>query len=243
MKPRSPLGLGKPPWIAAHRGASADAPENTLAALHLAFAQGADLAEVDIQLTADGALVLAHDRDLSRVAGADLVVERSRRVDLAAAYPALPDLAQVLAALPSGFPLNLELKRYDAPRRRMVEALCHTLRGRRRRVLISSFDHVLLDAVRGELPAAELAPIASRDASPLLFAGQRLAAASLHVHRRLVTSELAATARFVGRPLLAYTVDDAAEARRLLELGVSGLFTNRPAELRQALALPVGASA
>jgi len=232
------LGLGEPPWIAAHRGASADAPENTLEALHLAVEQGADLAEVDLQLTADGALVLCHDPDLTRIAGVDRVVERETRASLLALWPVMPDLPQVLSALPTSFPLNLELKRYEAGRPALAEALARDLRGRRRPVLISSFDAPLLDVVRGLLPGATLAPLARFDAPALLLEGERLGASSLHLHRRLASRDIAAAARFAARPLLAYTVDDPAEARRLLDAGVSGLFTNRPAALRRALEAP-----
>jgi glycerophosphoryl diester phosphodiesterase len=229
------LGLAEPPWIAAHRGASSDAPENTLEALHLAVEQGADFVEIDLQLTADGALVLCHDRDLSRIAGIDRVIERETRARLLSVWPALADLPQALSALPPTFPLNLELKRHEASRLAIGEALMRDLRGRRRPVLISSFDHRLLDTVRSLLPGAELAPIARQDAASLLLAGESLAAASLHAHRRLAAAELVDAAAFAGRPLLAYTVDDPAEARRLFAAGVAGLFTNRPAALRRAL--------
>ena len=70
------------PWIIAHRGASHDAPENTLAAVMLGWAQGADAVEVDCRLTGDGAIVAIHDADTSRVSGTDLIVGDEPLVEL-----------------------------------------------------------------------------------------------------------------------------------------------------------------
>jgi len=228
------LELGGRPWIAAHRGASAAAPENTLEALHLAIEQKASLAEIDLQLTADGELAVCHDPDLDRVAGSPLVVEREPLARLREAYPSLPELGQVLTELPAWFPLNLELKRFAASPVALAEALARRLPGRRQ-LLVSSFDHELLTIVHALLPGLPLAPLARQDPPSLLASGYRLGAWSLHVSRRLVTSHLVECARFAGRPLLAYTVDDPAEARALLAAGVAGVFTNRPGRLREEL--------
>lgn len=230
---RGPL-LGAPPWIAAHRGASATAPENTLEALHLAIEQGASLAEVDLQLTADGALALCHDPDLERVAGAALVLEHEPLARLQEAYPALTELAAVFAELPPSFPLNLELKRHRASPLAIGEALMRLLPGRRR-ILLSSFDHALLATVHALLPSVPVAPLARQDPETLLSVADRLGAWSLHISRRLVSPSLVERARFAGRPLLVYTVDDPGEASALLAAGVSGLFTNRPGALRDEL--------
>ena len=71
------LGLEAPPWIVGHRGAAGEAPENTLPSFLLAAQQGADMIELDVQLAADGELVVVHDWDLERLAGVPLVVEET----------------------------------------------------------------------------------------------------------------------------------------------------------------------
>jgi len=249
------LALPPPPWIVAHRGVSAELLENTLEALTHAVTQRAPMAEVDVQLAADGVPVVFHDWDLQRLGGGDLrVVERTASSDLAAVAlslaeqavgpqaagavrrGALPTLAGLLAAIPSEFPLNLELKRREADGPRFVDAFLAIL-GARPNVLVSSFDHDLLGVLREAAPDLPLAPLASRDAATLLAAGERLRAWSLHASRRLASAELVAAARAAGRPLLVYTVNDAAEARALFALGVAGVFSDRPRRLADELGL------
>ena len=107
--------------IIAHRGASGEAPENTLAAFRRAFAQGADGIEGDFRLTRDGEIVCLHDATTGRTAGADLVVAdtdlaRLRALDVGAwkgpqwAGERIPTLAEVLGLVPAGKRLYIELK-------------------------------------------------------------------------------------------------------------------------------------
>jgi len=226
------------PWIVAHRGASSDAPENTLAAFRLAVEQGADMIETDLQLTADGELVAFHDRDLERLTGAAGAVEESPLARLRALEvggQAIPTLGELLAALPPALPLDLELKRRLADPVSLATALAAAIAGSGRPLLVSSFDWALLERVRALLPSVSLAPLAKSDPLALVSAGERLAAAALAVHRRLASAAWIDLARFRGRPVLAYTVNRADAARRLLELGVAGLFTDRPGELRREI--------
>lgn len=243
MEGVSPFGLPPPPpppWFVGHRGAAAEAPENTVESFRLAAEQGADLVELDLRLTGDGTLVACHDADLMRVAGSPLAVETASLAELRGAGAALPKLDEILAALPPGLPLNLELKRDRAPRLGLAESAAGTLAGRGRPILVSSFDWPLLAALSALRPALPIAPLASRDGAALVAAGERLGAWSLHAHRRLATPWLASAARDAGRPLLVYTVNDAAEAARLLDLGVTGLFTDAPGRLRRDLAASRG---
>lgn len=225
-----------------HRGAAGEAPENSLRSLRLAVEQGADMVEVDLQLTADGALVAFHDWELERLTGRSGVVEETPRDELRSAPTASPvageaaepiaDLAEVLEVLPEDLPLNLELKRRRADPRAVASALVAGLAGRGR-ILASSFDWDLLGRVRRRLPDLPLAPLGKHDADALLAAAERLDAFSVHCHRRLAGAVLGrATA---GRPVLVYTVDDADEARSLVSQGAAGLFTDFPGRLRDAL--------
>ncbi len=247
------LGLPPPPWIVGHRGTSDAVPENTVESLRQAVAQKADMVELDLQLTRDGELVVHHDLAISisekerRPVGHMTLEEVKRcrpvwkREGQALAYE-IPTLGEVLAAAPAELPLNLEIKRYDpgADPARLIETLAEAIAGRDR-VLVSSFDRPVLAEIRRRMPELPLAPLGGRTAewAELVELGRRLDAFSIHIHRSLAASlgrrgELEPPAA-KERPILAYTVNTVPEARRLLRLGVSGLFTDRPGELRDRL--------
>jgi glycerophosphoryl diester phosphodiesterase len=141
--------------IVAHRGASADAPENTLAAIQLAWLQNADAAEIDVLLTSDGQLVAIHDETTGRTGGVDwLVAERSlaelKTLDVGSwkspqfAGERIPTLAEVLAIIPSGKRLFIEVKcgaEAIPELRRVLESSCTS---REQTVLISlDFDTIV----------------------------------------------------------------------------------------------------
>ncbi|MEZ5330725.1 MAG: glycerophosphodiester phosphodiesterase family protein [Thermoanaerobaculia bacterium] len=242
----SSLHLPPPPWIVGHRGVRAEVTENTMAGFREAIAQGADMVEMDVQLTADGVLIVAHDWDLVRLAGRQEVVEETTASTLATlrvrdpaasadgGAHAIPHLAEVLDELAGTVPLNLELKRRRANPEALLDALEAQL-SRRTGLLVSSFDWELLAALRARRPALPLAPLASRDRRALLAAGERLGASTLHCKASLATRPLAARAAAAGRPLLAYTVNDPRRAASLLRRGVAGVFTDRPGALRREL--------
>ena len=247
------LRLPPPPWIVGHRGAPRAAPENSVASVLEAAAQGADMAEIDLQLTRDDELVVHHDLSVrvsaeeTRPVGAASLAEIRHyrhhwRNEGGAVEYGIATLEEVLAAVPE-LPLNLELKRYD--RRvgpaRMVDALAAALRGRRQ-ILVSSFDWPLLAAVRRRMPRTPLALLAGRRAEwpEVVERARRLDAFSIHLHRHLAASlgrggELDRPDA-EERPLLAYTVNRLAEARGLLDRGLAGLITDRPGEMRRGLA-------
>ncbi|MEE9562631.1 MAG: glycerophosphodiester phosphodiesterase, partial [Thermoanaerobaculia bacterium] len=237
-----------PPWIVGHRGAGGEAPENTLESFQLAVEQGADMVELDLQLTADDTLVAFHDRDLRLLSQEAVPIESLSLDQLADAVyldrrgnkrqgMSIPTLATILQALPADLPLNLELKRYGADRERLVSALGREIAGREQ-LLVSSFDWDLLALVRHQLPSRPVAPIASRDGEALLQAAQELEAFSVHSDWRIARHNLVHQARAAGRPTLVYTVNQQDLARRLLARGVSGLFSDHPGRLRRQLEAP-----
>lgn len=235
-------GLPPPPWIIAHRGDSFHWPENTVAALRAAVERGAHAAEVDLQLTRDGRLVVFHDWDTRRRTGRAGIVEALARSDLddlriANSGEGIPCLEEMLAALPEAFPLNLELKRRNADPSRLTDVLLEAIEGRAA-IWVSSFDLDLLRMIRGRAPALALAPLEDRSPSAIVEVARDLDAVSVHVHRRLVGDELIARSREAGRSLLVYTVNDVGEASRLFEQGVAGIFTDDPGTM---LAIPAPA--
>jgi glycerophosphoryl diester phosphodiesterase len=237
---RGRFALGPGPWIAGHRGAAPEL-ENTLPAFAAAVAAGADFVELDLQLTSDGELVVFHDVDLGRLASRPAItIESASSAELRAlelvdpatgAGGRIPTLAAVLAALPVGFPLNLELKRERADRDRVLAALAPHLA--RPNILVSSFDLDLLARLRARAPDAALAALGERLDPELAEAAAELEAWSIHVAApALATLGRAPSAR----PVIAFTVDDAESARRLFAAGVAGVFSDRPGPLRESLA-------
>ncbi len=242
------MEMPPPPWIVGHRGAGGEAPENTLESFQLAVEQGADMVELDLQLTVDDTLVAFHDRDLRMLNQEAVPIESLSLDQLADAVyldrrgnkrqgMSIPTLATILQTLPADLPLNLELKRYGADRERLVSALGREIAGRQQ-LLVSSFDLDLLALMRRRLPGRPVAPIASRDGEALLQAAQELEAFSVHSDWRIARHTLVHQARAAGRPTLVYTVNQQDLARRLLARGVSGLFSDHPGRLRRQLEAP-----
>jgi len=235
---QAPLRLPAPPWVVAHRGASEQLPENTLASLRGALEESADMIELDLQLTADQQLVAVHDWAVD-VDGSSWTVEESASGELRAAAARtvgdrFPLLAEILEILPETVPLNLELKRRRADIGRWTEVLGDGVAGREN-LLLSSFDWELLESVRRAMPGRPVAPIGSRQPHALLRAAERLDAWSVHCHRRLAFDDFISAAGASRRPVLVYTVNDIELGRELIERGVAGLFTDSPGRLLGAL--------
>ncbi len=239
------------PMIWAHRGASRDAPENTLPAFLLAARQGADGVELDAQLCASGEVVVFHDVSLARVTGVPgLLAEQSlaslRRLDAAAGRDAqwrgtrIPLLAEVLAETPPSLWVNIELKCDQPADRGLTREVIRLVRdtGSSERVLLSSFNPLCLARARALAPRLPRALLFEPDSSwPLRSAASAplLDLAALHPHHSLCAD--AALARWRKRYTVAsWTVDPPELARDLWRRGVSGMITNRPAELLAAFA-------
>jgi glycerophosphoryl diester phosphodiesterase len=238
--------------VLGHRGASALAPENTLAAFKLAMEHGADGVELDVWRCATGELVVAHDDDLRRVCGSPLVIRKAplaalRAVDVGSwkgerfRGERIPLLAEVFEALPSGV-VNVELKsaRFRLPDVALARGVARLLRDLRveERSFVSSFDFRLVTAFRAFAP---------RVATGLLFeqghpwrgrvdvAAALLRPSALNPDVRLVTPERVARWGRGGRGIFVYTVDAPAELARLRDLGVTGLYANDPGAARRLL--------
>jgi glycerophosphoryl diester phosphodiesterase len=246
----APRAEGRP-LVLGHRGASAAAPENTLAAFRLAREAGADGVELDVWRCGSGEVVVIHDEDARRTCGApDLVtatpLTRLRALDAGAwkaprfAGERIPLLAEVLEALP-GAVVNVELKaRRGAPDLALAEAVAGVVAAARAeaRVLVSSFDVTLLAAFRRAAPGVPSGLLLEagwtwRLRLPLGWA--RLQPSALHPDRRLCTEARLAGWVREGRVVNVWTVDDPAEADRLARAGVAGIITNRPEVVREAV--------
>ena len=150
------------PEIIAHRGASADAPENTLAAIQLAWQQGADAAEIDVMLTADGQLVAIHDDTMLRTGGVDWAVKDCTLAKLKTrdvgswkstqfVGERIPALAEVLDIVPPGKRLFIEMKCGVDAIPELVRVLSASKTSREQTVLIG-LDFETIVAVKRALP-------------------------------------------------------------------------------------------
>lgn len=217
-------------WLLiAHRGASADATENTLAAFALAAEQGADAVECDVRLTQDGTPVVLHDADLRRLAGRTERVEALTIAELAAVRVGdgqlIPTLAEALDWSRRGLPLVVELKAGPDPSL-LAECVAPVIRSAADRIVaVSSFSLSILQRVAERLPDVALALVADEASEVAAARAHAVGASALHL----------AVGRWPGRPpfqpTLVWTVDDRADATRVLSEGAAGLFTNRPGVL------------
>ena len=224
------------PRVWAHRGDSAHAPENTLAAFDKARAAGADGIELDVRLDRDGTVVVFHDDTLERLAnrpGKLSDLGGRERAALRVGGEPVPTLEQVLREL-GELDCNVEIKS-ERPGRsgalviKTADVIRHS--GRADQIIVSSFDPVALVQMHRALPDIACAYL-FHNQQPLPFrkgwVGHVTGATALHPEHVLCTAERVAAWHRAGFPINTWTVDDAAELRRLDALGIDGVFCNDP---------------
>jgi glycerophosphoryl diester phosphodiesterase len=226
-------------WNVAHRGASADRPENTLPAFELAVAQGADVIEADVRRTADGALLVLHDATLDRTTSGSgplsaLSQAEARALDAGDGAP-LPTVVEVLEVSRGRVRVNLDLKELEVvePTVRLVHGA-----GMLDRVTFISFlpeAWDVLERLTPESPIIHLVDSAAGLAGVGIGDGALSMAAGVGVPYGLVSEDLVERLHRHGYGVFAWTVDDDAEMRRLIDEGVNGIVTNRPAALAEVL--------
>lgn len=233
------------PPVIGHRGAAAHAPENTLTSFRKAKALGCRWVEFDVRLAANGGLAVIHDATLERTTNGQGRVVDHTLAELAALDAGdgagVPSLVQVLDLLAElGLGANVEVKA-EGEAAAVTGALAAVACEQARRkhgldLLISSFSPVALAAARGAaafLPRGLLRDAAGRDWRANTEA---LGCISLHVQARCADAALAAAVHGAGLRLLAYTVNEPDQARRLIADGVDSLFSDAPDRILGALA-------
>lgn len=244
-----------PPLIIAHRGDSAHRPENTLASFASALELGAELVELDVQLTSDGHVVVLHDPTLDRTTDGSgdvrgLTLAELRR--LSAGYPGrfgasyagerVPTLAEVLALLRGRGRAMIEIKRDSVGADPLAGIEARTLEEVRRAgmeddVALISFDRRALLRCREQAPGITRGHIFFRASIDELLEGARAVASTLVMPEKgLLSDALCDRAREAGLKLVTWVVDDAEELRSFERFGLFGVGTNRPGVLIEALA-------
>lgn len=234
---------GPAPAVIAHRGASVRAAENTIAAFRIARVERADAVEFDVRRTRDGGYVVHHGAVL---ASGDPIATLTTS-DLRRAAPHVPTFDEAMAAC-TGMWVDVEVKNapddpdFD-PEAGTAAAVARWIAARRRYhdVLVSSFDPASVTAVRridatiatGLLTGPELPP------GEGLHRAQALGCRALLPYAGLladgVADRIVETASGLGLWIIAWTVDDPPQVRRLAAARVSGIITNDPAVTRSAL--------
>ncbi len=222
--------------VTAHRGHARAAPENTLSAMQRAIDSGADYAEMDVQQTADGVVVLLHDRDLKRVAGVsrrldEMSYDEVRQLDVgtwfdpAFAGERLPTLEEVIDLCRGRIRLNIELK-FFGPDRRLAEAVARIVREQQVEsdCLITSLEYDgLVETKRHHAQLRTGLTVAHA-----LGDINRLEVDALSVRADFLSDELLRTAQRLGRQVHVWTINDARQATALIKRGVDNVITSDP---------------
>ena len=254
-----------PRRLYAHRGASAERPENTMTAFARAVEIGVDALEMDVHVTRDGELVVAHDDTAARMCGVqrawrDLDFADTQRFDAGWGFVArdgtrpfaskdvrIPRFVDVLAAFPA-MRLNVDIKGDRA-----VELMLGLLRRERAedRVTLASFQlRTLVDVRRrgfgGETALAQNEVVSLLALPALLwrqlpFTGTAAQVPTNVGRLRLDRAAFIAKCHAIGLRVDFWTIDDPVEAARLLDLGADGIMTNDPAAVRAACSDPATA--
>ncbi|PID60271.1 MAG: hypothetical protein CSB44_11100 [Gammaproteobacteria bacterium] len=239
--------------IIAHRGASAEAPENTLAAIDLAYRQGARCMEIDVRISADDIPFVHHDVTLDRCTDASGPLSSHTAkvldgVNAAVLHPAYsPEPLPRLAAIIDWFTgheatLNIEVKPEPGLEVRAAEAIANLIETRwprERRLVFSCLCIDSLRILRDRLPAFPRALIMHEE--PLDALQDTLAeleCCNLHFNKEIAGTVPLDALKARGYGLYCYTVNDVEHARELLAAGVDGVFTDYPARFITAFEAP-----
>lgn len=247
--------------IVAHRGASADAPENTIVAFRLAWEQNADAIEGDFHLTADGQVVCMHDKTTERTGDVELKVAEStldelRKLDVGSwkstefAGERIPTLTEVLATVPAGKIMLIEIK--SGPEiLPAVKSILEQTNVPWSNLRIISFKRGVVERAKQLLPEIESYWLVDfkwdkklkhwyPTVEHAIGVGSEIGADGLDVRANepVLTEKFTRLCDQAGFSMHAFTVDDTSVALKLQQLGFDSITTNKPGFIRKALNLP-----
>lgn len=233
------------PKVIAHRGASLEAPENTLAALRRAYELGAQWVEFDVMLTSDNVPIIFHDSYLERTTNgrgkvSETPYKEIAKLDAGSWFSEkyqgekIPTLAQWLeCAAQLGLGINLEMKvRGKRSAKRLANEILINLNqywsNKLPVPLISSFYKSCLESIYQLAPDTCLGFIISRWTANWRRIIKNYHCVSLHVYHKRLTAKRIALIKNLDLKILTYTIDNPMRAQQLLEMGVDSVFTNNP---------------
>lgn len=234
--------------IIAHRGASFDAPENTLASVNLAWERNADAVEVDVYLSKDNKIMVIHDNDTKRTAGEKLIVKESLASDLrkldVGSYKSpdykgekIPFLSEVIETVPGGKKLFVEIKCGTEILPFLKEVFIRS--GKIEQLVVISFD---FDVVAGskevmpEVPAYLLHyNLLGNYSTKWIDKANQANLDGLNFRYKGISEEFIKNVHDAGMKIYTWTVDDPEEAAVLIRSGIDGITTNRPAWMKKKI--------
>lgn len=222
--------------VVAHRGASANAPENTLAAMELAISNGADWVEIDVQETLDGEVVVIHDSDLMKIGGSGRKVFESTLAELQSvdigtwkdpsfSDQRIPTLQQLLELCKDRVNVVIELKYYGREDRleervvSIVEAV-----GVQDQIIIMSLSYPAIQKMKSLRPKWRIGLLASVSIGDIT----RLDADFFAVNANFANRALIKQVHSRGKKLMVWTVNDTISMSAMMSRGVDGIITDKP---------------
>lgn len=240
------------PLIFAHRGASAQAPENTLSAFELAVQSGADVIELDAKLSADEHVVIIHDHTVDRTTDgtgnvSNLPLAALQKLNASINFPEssnkehIPTLEEVIESLRGKTLIDIELSNYKSPfdalPAKVAQIILHF--GIHEHVLVSSFHPIPLKKFHQLLPSIPIGFLAKRGFQGSLSRSKlgRLIVPhqALHPEKSDISPNLVLASHQSGLRVHTYTVNEPDEITRLFKLGVDGIITDNPLLTRRIL--------
>ncbi len=228
------------PFIIGHRGASGEAPEDTVAAVMRAHDLGCRWVEIDVQLSADGVPMVIHDHTLARTTNGCGPVRAMTAHDLTALdagswfapafsdqrVPTLATMLQTCRDLDLG--LNIELKPSPGADEETARAVAAAVKARVPSLLVSSFSHLALAAFHGTAPDIALGALFKAPPNEDQLQALGLPLYSVHVGAQTLRHADVVRLLAAGYRVLSYTVNDPEQAQRLKDWGVTAIFTDFP---------------
>jgi len=229
--------------IVAHRGASATAPENSMAAVEQAIADQADWLEIDVQTSLDGMILVTHDDDLKRMAGSNIKVsdthsKQLREMDIGKKFSAeftgqrIPTLEEVLVACKGKIGVIIELKHYGpAPQleQRVIDLVeAHDMSDH---VQLMSLKYDSIKKLRARRPSWQIGLLSAVCVGDLT----RVDADFLAVSTRIATRAFVLLAHRREKPVYVWTVNDPVVMSTMISRGVKCIITDKPALAREVL--------
>jgi glycerophosphoryl diester phosphodiesterase len=227
--------------ITGHRGSKVRAPENTLSALRQAIAEGADYAEIDVQTTADGIVVLLHDADLMRVASVsrrlrDINYHELKDIDVGSWFAPefsserIPTLQEAIDLARGRIKLNIELK-FTWPDPTLTQKVGNIIQQKRfsSDCVVSSLNFQSLTEIKRTFPELSTGFIVFKVAGNL----SRMEANFLSISAARATPRLVRQLHRQGRAVHVWTVNDLNNVVSMIEMGVDNIITDYPQEVRR----------
>lgn len=249
--PKIIAGHAEEPLIVAHRGASRDAPENTIPAFQLAWEQGADAIEADFHLSKDGEIVCFHDADTERVAGTQLVVRQStlaelKQLDVGATHGVafngtrIPTIAEVFATIPQGKKIFIEVKCGAE----IIPTLLNEIDQSgltQEQIVVISFNKQVIQQLKIKAPqykASWLCSFKKQETGEITPALATVLKTLKQIQADGLSSNTAVPASVIeavsqqGYEWHVWTINDLKTARRMQALGVLSITTDVPGSMR-----------